>query len=336
MRALWVLARMRVLDVTRSTGGMLAFFGLPLLILAMLALVFAHGHPFETKTVCVVATPAEFESIRAALGERAELWLSPETDELVARRKLEVRAAEAVVVLRAQQRPEVLVGPRAAIWGRGLSTLLPGASVTQVPMSQRGYLFYLFPGLLGSSVMFAGLYGMGYAMARYRQNWFLKKLSTTPLSQGTFVLAQVLGRACLVLVQIVLLLGAAWLGFALPVPLVSALSAGLVTLLGLLVFCGIGFALACLIRAEAVLNDVISALSLPIVLFSGMFFPIQVLPAPLFQLCSVLPSTLLVDAARATLLYGASLASVAPALLGLTAWGGAAFALSLRVFRWHD
>jgi hypothetical protein len=31
--------------------------------------------------------------------------------------------------------------------------------------------------------MFAGLFGTGYAMARYRQNGFLKKLATTPLSR---------------------------------------------------------------------------------------------------------------------------------------------------------
>jgi len=328
---------MRVLDVTRSVGASIAFFGLPLIILLVLALVFAHGHPFESKSVAVVAATAELGSVRAALNGRSELRLEVEVSEAVARRKLEVRAVEAVIVAAPAAAPRVLVGARAGIWGRGLAALLPNsASFAEVAISDFGYLHYLFPGLLCTSVMFAGLYGMGYAMARYRQNSFLKKLSTTPLARTTFVLAQVLGRGSLVVVQVALLLCAGLVAFALPAPLGGMLSAGVVTLLGLLVFSGIGFALACVIRTEAVLNDVISALTLPITLFSGMFFPIDVLPRPLFELCRRLPSTLMVDAARATLLYGASLASVAPALLGLLLWGIAAFSLSMRVFRWHD
>jgi ABC-2 type transport system permease protein len=337
VKALWVLLRMRVLDVTRSVSASVAFFGLPVLILLLLALVFAHGHPFESKSVAVVAQTSELAAVRAALGGRAELRLEAEPSEQVARRKLEVRAVEAVILAAEAKPPLVLVGVRAGIWGRGLAALLPNsASVREVSISDFGYLHYLFPGLLCTSVMFAGLYGMGYAMARYRQNSFLKKLSTTPLARSTFVVAQVLGRGSLVVVQVALLLAVGLFAFSLPAPLSGMLSAGVVTLLGLLVFSGIGFALACVIRTEAVLNDVISALTLPISLFSGMFFPIDVLPRPLFELSRRLPSTLMVDAARATLLYGANLASVAPALLGLVLWGIAAFSLSIRVFRWHD
>jgi ABC-type multidrug transport system permease subunit len=328
---------MRVLDVTRSLGGSVAFFGLPLVILLLLGLVFAHGHPFESKRVGVVAAPAELVSIRASLAGRSELSLEVESSEALARRKLEVRAFEAVIVAAKGSAPRVLVGARSGIWGRGLSALLSSeASVSELSISDFGYLHYLFPGLLCASVMFAGLYGMGYAMARYRQNAFLKKLSTTPLARSTFVVAQVLGRGSLVTVQVALLLGVGLLVFRVPAPFAGMLSTGVVTLLGLIVFCGIGFALACLIRTEAVLNDVVSALSLPITLFSGMFFPIDVLPRPLFELCRRLPSTLMVDAARATLLYGANLVSVAPALFGLLLWGLAAFSLSIRVFRWHD
>ena len=61
---------------------------------------------------------------------------------------------------------------------------------------------------------------------------------------------------------------------------------------------GAGFALACLIRTEAVVSDTIAALTLPLTLFSGVFFPIDVLPSALHAVCAVLPSTLMVDLAR--------------------------------------
>ncbi len=334
MRALWLLSRMRVLDVTRSASSAIAFFGVPIVILLMLAVVFGHGHPFERRSVSLVGDPPSVAKLVQELAHRDELRLEVDSSEATARRKLEVRAVEAVVIARQSER-RVLVGLRAAIWGRGLAALAK-AELVETPISERGYLHFLFPGLLCSSVMLAGLYGMGYAMARYRQNSFLKKLATTPVSRGTFVIAQVLGRAVLVVLQVASLLVCGLYAFSLPAPFGSMLSASVVAVVGLFVFCGLGFALACVIRSDAVLSDVISALALPITLFSGMFFPIDVLPRPLFELCRWLPSTLMIDAARATLLYGAGLTAVALPLLLLLLWGALAFALSLRLFRWHD
>lgn len=334
MRALWLLSRMRVLDVVRSRSSAIAFFGVPLAMLLMLALVFGHGHPFERRSVSLVGDASRIADLSRQLAGNPELRVEVEPSERTAQRKLEVRAVEAVVIVRDSER-RVLVGSRSAIWGRGLAAVV-NAELVETPISERGYLHYLFPGLLGSSVMLAGLYGMGYAMARYRQNSFLKKLATTPLTRGTFVVAQLMGRAALVIVQVASLLIGGVVAFALPASAGAMLSASAVAVVGLFVFCGLGFALACAIRSDAVLSDVISALVLPITLFSGMFFPIDVLPGPLFALCRWLPSTLMIDATRATLLYGAGLSAVAAPLSLLLLWGGFAFALSLRLFRWHD
>ena len=59
MRALWVLSRLRVLDVVRSRSATFAFLGLPVLILLVLASVFSGGHPFEVRRVTVVQAPGE-------------------------------------------------------------------------------------------------------------------------------------------------------------------------------------------------------------------------------------------------------------------------------------
>ncbi|MFZ5893675.1 MAG: ABC transporter permease [Myxococcota bacterium] len=336
MKALWLLARLRILDVTRSLPGSLAFFGLPLAILLLLSLVFANGHPFERRSVAFAGPAPQLRDLQAQLKHTSELRVELAPSESLARRKLEVRAVEAVIVQRTAERMEVLVASRSAIWGRGLAALLPGSQLSEIETSSSGYLHYLFPGLVCSGVMLAGLYGMGYAMARYRQNAFLKKLATTPLPRSTFVIAQVLGRSALVLLQVGLLLAVGLFVFALPAHFAGLLATALITVLGLLVFSGIGFALACVIRTEAIVNDVISALTLPFTLFSGIFFPLHVLPQPLYELCRLLPSTLMVDATRETLLYGASIASVQSELLGLGAWGVVTFALSIRLFRWHD
>jgi ABC-type multidrug transport system permease subunit len=334
MRALWVLSRLRVLDVVRSRSATFAFLGLPVLILLVLASVFGTGHPFEVRRITLVQT-GERDARVAQLSAYEGVRVESEPDLQVARRKLEMRATDAVLEREADGALQIAVGSKDELWGRGVAGLLPRSRLVLVERSRFGYVHYLFPGLLCSSVMFAGLFGMGYAMARYRSSAFLKKLATTPLGRSTFVLAQILGRGSLVTVQAGLLLVVAILGFGLRPTPSGALSAALVCAVGLFVFSGIGFALASLIETEAVVSDVISGLTLPFTLFSGVFFPLDALPPALVKVCALLPSTLMVDAVRSTLLYGAGFATVTGNLCGLVLWGAASFAISVRLFRWH-
>ena len=335
MKALWVLARLRVLDVLRSRSATFAFLGLPVLILLVLAVVFGSGQPFEVRRVSFVQAPGELDPAALRLSTH-EVRVEREPERDVARRKLETRATDAVLERDGAGILRITVGSKDELWARGVAALLSPASLELVRLNRLGYVHYLFPGLLCSSVMFAGLFGMGYAMARYRNNAFLKKLSTTPLSRATFVLAQILGRGSLVSVQAALLLVVALVGFGLRPTSSGALSAALVCALGLFVFSGIGFALASVIETEAVLSDLISGLTLPFTLFSGVFFPLDGLPRPLAEVCAWLPSTLMVDAVRSTLLYGAGFMTVGGKLCGLLLWGAVTFAFSVRLFRWHE
>ena len=336
MRALWVLSRLRVLDVLRSRSATFAFLGLPVLILLVLAAVFGSGHPFEVRRVTVVHAPGEPDTAAVQLAKFEGVRVEHESHREVARRKLETRATDAVLEQERDGTLHIAVSTKDELWGRGVAGLLPPANLELVKLSRFGYVHYLFPGLLCSSVMFAGLFGMGYAMARYRRNAFLKKLSTTPLARSTFVLAQILGRGSLVTVQVALLLVVAIVGFGMRPTLGGAISAALVCALGLFVFSGIGFALASLIETEAVVSDIISGLTLPFTLFSGVFFPLDSLPPTLAGVCAWLPSTLMVDAVRSTLLYGTGFAAVGDKLCGLSLWGAAMFGISVRLFRWHE
>jgi ABC-type multidrug transport system permease subunit len=106
--------------------------------------------------------------------------------------------------------------------------------------------------------------------------------------------------------------------------------------LGTLVFTGIGFLLACVVESEGVVMDVINACTAPLIFVSEMFFPNDVLPDAARSVVALLPTTLMVSGARAVLLYGETRpAEILPGILGLAAWAAAAYAVSLRAFRWH-
>ncbi|WP_433937207.1 ABC transporter permease [Sorangium cellulosum] len=343
MSAFWAFARLRLLDVLRSASSASFVLLFPVALLVVTGLVFMNGHPFEERTIAVVPARGIHDGAARPLAAldaelARDVRLLPVRSEAEGLAHLHARTASAVLVVPGGGAPgRVLVGPRDRIFGRGIAAS-PGAqaelAVVEVP--RWGYVHYLFPGILTFSVMLAGLFATGYTMVLYRQNRFLKKLATTPMPKAVFVGAQIAARSVLVLGQIALVAAAGALLFGVPFTAASASWVALVSLLGLLAFMGAGFVLACVITTEDLVVDIISAVNLPIVFLSEIFFPLSSLPRPLAALGALLPSTQMVRLIRETLLFGVTdPGELAGGLAVLAGWTVATFALSLRLFRWH-
>lgn len=342
MKAFLVLFRIRLLDVLRSrssTGFVLLF---PVVLLAVLGLVFMNGHPFERRYVAIVETNSMNEAVAQCvrvLDGYDEVRVSRQRSESEAMGKLRTRMVSAVIAPSPDGSGVALrIGERDRIFGSGLASVLPVPSRIDIVDAPRfGYVHYLFPGILTFSVLTAGLFGMGYPMALFRQNLFLKKLATTPLRKHTFIAANVAARTLLVLVQVVLLLLVAHFAFNMPLTVLSSVWVVIISMLGILVFLGAGFVLAATIKNTDLLVDIISAINLPLVFFSEIFFPLDGLPKPLAAFGSILPSTEMVRLSRAVLLYGVEDASHLAGGLGLLGvWFIVMFAISLLTFKWHE
>lgn len=332
MRAFLALTRLRIAEVVRQPLSLVMLLGLPPILLFTLALVFAHGHPFERRHVAVLA-PAQVDA--AALGEG--VVVRPATSEDEARAALSSRMVSAIVVA-GDDGPRVLAGARERLFAEGLAARLRGgapAEVAVVPAPALGYVHYLVPGLLAYSLLIAGLFGSGYTLLRYRQNQFLKKLAATPLRRSTFVAALLCSRSALCLAQVAVLLVCARVGVGLPLEVWQGLVVLALALLGLLAFMGLGFALACAVRDEVVLMDVVNAAGVPLVFLSEIFFPTSELPGPLPQIAGLLPTTALVHLLRAAILAPSTLAGCASDVLILALWAACAYTLGVLRFRWH-
>jgi ABC-2 type transport system permease protein len=68
---------------------------------------------------------------------------------------------------------------------------------------------------------------------------------------------------------------------------------------------------------------------------SGVFFSSSNFPAVVQPLIHALPLTALVDALRAVVLEGASLAAIRIELLTLATWAIVAFSIGLKIFKWR-
>jgi ABC-2 type transport system permease protein len=215
------------------------------------------------------------------------------------------------------------------------------AGVTAPPLSveARGvsarsvdYYDFLLPGLVAMGVMNFSITGMAIAVARYREQRILKRILATPLRPFKFLSAQVLARLVLALVQAALIVGVGVFLFGAHVYGNVAWIFLLATVANL-IFLNIGFAVAGRSPNPDSAQGIASAVALPMMFLSGVFFPTDTLPQVMQTVVKYLPLTPLIEALRKVSLEGLSITDTGPQLLMLGAWGLVSFALAAMNFR---
>jgi ABC-type multidrug transport system permease subunit len=170
-------------------------------------------------------------------------------------------------------------------------------------------------------------------VVEYRQRKLMKRFVATPMRHSDFLLALISSRLVLMVVEVALLLGFGVLVFHLQVQ-GAILSILVIASLGAITFGGVGLLTACRAQKIESVSGLINVVMLPMWIFCGVFFSYQKFPAMAQPFIKALPLAALNDALRATIIEGASLSSQTARLLVLAVWGGLAFILALRWFRW--
>lgn len=195
------------------------------------------------------------------------------------------------------------------------------------------YIDFVVPGLLGMNLMGSGIWGIGFSIVDARRKRLLKRLIATPMSRWQYLASFVLSRLTWLVLEVVLLLGFAVLVFGVPVR-GSLLSLGAICLLSALSFASLGLLLASRARTVEGVSGLMNLVMLPMWIFSGVFFSASRFPDAIQPAIRALPLTAVIDALRATMLQGTSLAGVSPQLGIIALWLVASFPLALRMFRW--
>ena len=196
------------------------------------------------------------------------------------------------------------------------------------------YVDWLIPGVLGMNIMFSSLFGVGYVIVRYRKNGVLKRLKATPLTPFEFLTAQVTSRLWLIVLVTTLVYAGTNLlvGFRM---YGSYLTLLLVLVIGTLSMISLGLIIAARMSNEETANGLLNLLSWPMMLLSGVWFSLEGSPAIVQQAAQLLPLTHVTSAARAVMIDGAGLASIAPHLLVLLLMSALFLAIGARLFRWE-
>jgi ABC-2 type transport system permease protein len=183
------------------------------------------------------------------------------------------------------------------------------------------YLDFLVPAIIGMTVLFGCVFGMGEIVAGERERGELARLFMTPTSVATVIggkiiskLVQETGRGIILIVAAILLFGIIING--------SMMLTVLLIILGALCFIGFGIMISARVSSQEDFMQSVMPITMPMMFVSGVFFPIETMPWIFQKIAYILPLTYVNDALRAVMLKGAGVGDIwidIVVLLGFTA-----------------
>ncbi len=196
---------------------------------------------------------------------------------------------------------------------------------------------FVLPGQLGFSIMSLAIFGTAFTFFLLRNTLVLKRFFATPIKRQYIILGEALSRLGfqVITAAIIIVMGHLIFNFTLLHGAVTVLNMLIASILGFLVFMGFGYAISGIAKTDSIIPVLANSITLPQMLLSGTFFPVESFPKWIQPICNVLPLTHLNNALRQIAYDGASLLDVWQPIGVLIIWGVVIYALAARVFRWE-
>lgn len=197
------------------------------------------------------------------------------------------------------------------------------------------YRGYLLPGVLALTA-FGNSMGGGIPLLFDRENGFLTRLMSAPISRPSIILSRFLAVNMSTMLQCVLILA---LGLLFGVRIASGLG-GVAALLAIALLLGFGITVISLILAFVLENHgdffaIMGVTALPLTFLSSAFVPVDTLPGWMRLVAQINPMTYAIDAMRSLILTGWDAPRLGLMAAVLLVFDGAMFFLGARVLSRH-
>jgi len=196
---------------------------------------------------------------------------------------------------------------------------------------------FILPGQLGFSLLMAGVFGSAFLLFNLRQGLVLKRFFATPVKRPYLIIGEMLSRLFFQVIgfAIMVALGYFVFDFTLVNGILTFAEMLLLSLLGLIIFMGMGFIISGIIENESSIAPVANTITLPQILLCGLFFPVDNYPAWLQSFCKLLPLTFFVDGLRKIAFEGVHIWQMPVQIAGLLCWAIIISIVTVKVFRWE-
>lgn len=209
-------------------------------------------------------------------------------------------------------------------------------SISETFIETKGgrYIDFLVPGLLALSIMTSSLFGIGMTLVSNRKEGLLKRYLATPMRKSEFLVSHMVGRFIVLCYEFGTVIISSFLIFRFSVQ-GNFLTFFLLSILGSATFTAI--ALLCASRTASIpaMGGMVNLISLPMMMFSGVFFSKTNFPDWMQGFINVLPLTALADGLRKVALEAGGLNDLYREMVILLGYLAVALVAARLRFKWY-
>ncbi|HEX8548140.1 MAG TPA: ABC transporter permease [Cytophagaceae bacterium] len=196
------------------------------------------------------------------------------------------------------------------------------------------YIDFLIPGLIAFGIMNSCLWGISYNLIEYRMKKLLRRMVATPMRKSDFLGSLILFRIIITAVETLCLLTFAYFYFKVAIT-GQILAFIIIFLAGVAAFSGISILVSARAKSSQVGNGIVNAITLPMMILSGVFFNYHNFPTWAVKIIQLLPLTMLADNLRAIFTDYAGLPQVIIPALILSVQGIVFYVIGLKIYKWY-
>jgi ABC-2 type transport system permease protein len=194
------------------------------------------------------------------------------------------------------------------------------------------YFDFIAPGIMAMTVMMSVMTGLPVAISMEKEIGTMDGMMVAPVNRLSILLGKTAAQTARGLIQGVIILGLSIAVFGVVIQ-GSILLVFALLLLGVFSFVGLGIVITSFTKDQETAQMLMMTLMFPMMFLSGVFFPIQNMPAFMQTIAGFLPLTYASDALRKVMVLGAGVSQISTDLIVLIVFGIVMIAIALPVFR---
>ncbi|MEO6613004.1 MAG: ABC transporter permease [Chitinophagaceae bacterium] len=196
---------------------------------------------------------------------------------------------------------------------------------------------FILPGQLGFSILFSTLFGIAFTFFSLREQLVLKRFYASPVNRLNILLGIGMSRLVFQLMNVIVLIlvGHFFLNFTLQHGALTVIEMLLMTIIMLFLLMGVGLIFSSIVKSDTSIPLLINLFGFPQMMLSGTFFPIEVFPKWLQEICHVLPLTQFNDSMRKIAFEGQSILDCWREIGILAIWMVVIYTIAIKVLKWE-
>ena len=196
---------------------------------------------------------------------------------------------------------------------------------------------FILPGQLGFSILFSTLFGVAFTFFGMREQLVLKRFYASPVNRINILLGIGASRLFFQLLSVIVLIlfGYFAMNFTLVNGVFTFLEIILMTIIMLFLLMGVGLIFSSIAKTDNSIPLLINLFGFPQMMLSGTFFPIDVFPKWLQEICHILPLTQFNDSIRKISFEGQSIFECWKEIGILGIWMIVIYAVAVKVLKWE-